>query len=131
MVCCAVDEIEFLISITLLYQGYHRVPRAIYRSGIIDFTKVLCRTELDGSTDFRHTKKMVMHNRTMKQKEVTKQKRLGFGAGLLMSVLGRKPKAYSDAQLHKNDFHPNTQKMGLRFSERLRKVWRPRWLRVK
>ena len=67
----------------------------------------------------------------MKQKYLTKQKRLGFGAGLLMNVLGRKPKPHSNAELYKQDFHPNTQKMGLRFSDRMRRVFRLRWLRLK
>ncbi|MHC5138364.1 MAG: hypothetical protein ACYSOF_00485 [Planctomycetota bacterium] len=60
-----------------------------------------------------------------------KSRRLGLGAGLLMSVFGRKPRPHSAAELYEQDFHPNTQKMGLRFTERLRKVFRLRWLRVK
>jgi hypothetical protein len=67
----------------------------------------------------------------MKRKDVTKQKRLGCGAGLLLSVLGRKLKPHSAPELYKKDFNPNTQKMGLRFSERMRKVFRLRWLRIK
>ena len=63
--------------------------------------------------------------------DVEKQRRLGFGAGLLLTVFGRKPKSDSAAALYKKDLHPNTQKMGLRFTERLRKVWRPKWLRLK
>ncbi|MFZ9024085.1 MAG: hypothetical protein ACO21J_05270 [Anaerohalosphaeraceae bacterium] len=64
-------------------------------------------------------------------KSVHKSSRLGFGAGLLLSVFGRKPRSHSTPELYKKDFHPNTQKMGLRFTERLRKVWRPKWLRLK
>ena len=60
-----------------------------------------------------------------------KSHRLGFGAGLLLNLFGRKPESDSAAELYKKDFHPNTQKMGLRFTERMRKVFRLRWLRVK
>lgn len=60
-----------------------------------------------------------------------KSHRLGFGAGLLLSVFGKKTRSHSAAELYKKDFHPNTQKMGLRFTERLRKVWRPKWLWLK
>ena len=64
-------------------------------------------------------------------KSSRKSNQLGLGAGLLLSVFGRKPRSHSADELYKNDFHPNTKKMGLRFSERLRKVWRPKWLRLK
>ena len=67
----------------------------------------------------------------LKKKELKKKKRLGLGAGLLLSVFGRKPRSHSAAELYKQDFHPNTQKMGLRFTERLRKVFRSQWLRLK
>jgi len=60
-----------------------------------------------------------------------KSHRLGFGAGLILNAFGRKPKSDSTAELYKDDFHPNTQKMGLRFSDRMRKVFRLRWLRLK
>jgi len=60
----------------------------------------------------------------------TKSRQLGFGAGLLLNVFGRKPESNSAADLYKEDFHPNTQKMGLRFTERLRKVFRPQWLHL-
>ncbi len=60
-----------------------------------------------------------------------KSRRLGLGASLLLTVFGRKPELDSAAELYKKDFHPNTQKMGLRFTERMRKVFRLRWLRLK
>jgi hypothetical protein len=66
-----------------------------------------------------------MNNRT----DIKKQKRLGLGAGWLLTFFGKNPRSYSSAELCRNDFHPNTQKMGLRFSERIRNVFRHRWLR--
>lgn len=66
----------------------------------------------------------------MKQ-NTTKQKRLGWGAGVLMSMFSRKSKSQSTDELCKNDFHPNTRKMGLRFTERIRNVFRLQWLRPK
>ena len=97
---------------------------------MIAFAQVLFRTRLDDDAILRHTVSLYWMKR-MKQKETTKHKRLGFGAALLMGVFSKKPKPQSDAELYKSDFHPNTQKMGLRFTERLRKVWRPKWLRLK
>jgi hypothetical protein len=64
-------------------------------------------------------------------KSSRKSNRLALGAGLLLSVFGRKPRSHSADELYKKDFRPNTQKMGLCFTERLRKVWRPKWLRLK
>jgi hypothetical protein len=66
----------------------------------------------------------------MKRKNEIKQHRLGWGAGLIVGLFGRKPRSLSDTELYKNDFHPNTRNMGLRFSDRLRKVFRLRWLRL-
>ena len=65
----------------------------------------------------------------MKQKDVTKQKRLGLRAGLLLTLFSKKSRPHSTAELYQKDFHPNTQKMGLRFTERIRKVFRHRWLK--
>jgi hypothetical protein len=65
----------------------------------------------------------------MNRNKITKQKRLGWGAGLLFKLFGKNPGPDSTAELYKKDFHPNTQKMGLRFSERMRNVFRHRWLR--
>lgn len=67
----------------------------------------------------------------MKHNISTKQKRLGWSAGLLMSLLGRKPESSSDAELYKKDFHPNTRKMGLHFPDKVRKVFRRSWLRLR
>ncbi|OQY07702.1 MAG: hypothetical protein B6I25_01170 [Planctomycetales bacterium 4572_13] len=60
-----------------------------------------------------------------------KSHRLGFGVGLLLNLFSRKPRPHSTTELYKKDFHPNTQKMGLHFSDRVRKVFRLRWLRLK
>ncbi|MHC4836005.1 MAG: hypothetical protein ACYTCN_08755, partial [Planctomycetota bacterium] len=66
-----------------------------------------------------------------RHKRTIKPKCLGSGADLILGIFTRKPRPQSAAELYKQDFHPNTQKMGLRFTERLRKVFRLRWLRVK
>ncbi|MDH4202778.1 MAG: hypothetical protein OEV87_07775 [Phycisphaerae bacterium] len=65
----------------------------------------------------------------MKLKHIPKQKRLGLWAGLLLTLFGKSPRPDSEAELYKKDFHPNTQKMGLRFSERIRNAFRHRWLK--
>ena len=60
-----------------------------------------------------------------------KSRRLGLGAGLLMGLFARKQQTLTPTELHEQDFHPNTQKMGLRFTDRMRKVFRLQWLRPK
>jgi len=65
----------------------------------------------------------------MNRNKIKKQKRLGLGAGWLLKLFGKSPRPDSPAELYRNDFNPNTQKMGLRFSGRIRNVFRHRWLR--
>jgi len=60
-----------------------------------------------------------------------KSHRLGLGAGLLLGLFGKKKRPHSPAELYQKDFHPNTQKMGLRLTDRMRKVFRLRWLQLK
>lgn len=103
---------------------------AVAKGNLILFFQVLDRTELDEDTLLMHTGSWYWMIK-MKQKETTKQKRLGFGAGLLMGMFCKNPKPHSSAELYKKDFHPNTQKMGLRFTNRMRNLWRPKWLRFK
>ena len=67
----------------------------------------------------------------MTQKTEPKQRRLGLGAGLILGIFGRKPRAYSNAELHQKDFRPDTQKMGLRFTDRIRNTFRHHWIRLK
>jgi hypothetical protein len=64
-------------------------------------------------------------------KQPGKSGRLGLSAGLLMTLLGKRKRSASSAELYKQDFHPNAQRMGLHFSGRMRKVFRRRWLRLK
>jgi hypothetical protein len=52
----------------------------------------------------------------------------GFLAGVVLNIFGRKRKI-TPADLHRADFPTSTQRMGLRFTERLRDVFRGRWLR--
>jgi len=54
---------------------------------------------------------------------------LGYVAGLLSRLrIGRRHKATS-ADLQKHDFPVSTQRMGVRFTERIRDTFRFRWLR--
>lgn len=52
-----------------------------------------------------------------------------MAAGLLLINYPYNVKPHSNAELYNADFHPNTQKIGLRFTERLRNVFRLQWLR--
>ncbi|MBC8378185.1 MAG: hypothetical protein H8E62_03335 [Planctomycetes bacterium] len=59
----------------------------------------------------------------------SKQHRLGFLAGVLLGR-GRKSKL-TDDQLHQKEFKSSTQKIGIRFSERIRNTFRTCWLKIK
>jgi len=60
-----------------------------------------------------------------------KSRRLGFSAGLLLNLFSRKSRPHSAKELYQKDFRPNTKKMGLRFTDRIRNAFRSRWLRLK
>jgi hypothetical protein len=53
---------------------------------------------------------------------------LGFFAGVMLAVFGRRRKV-TEADLSKMEFRHSTQRMGLRFTDRLRNAFRPRWLK--
>jgi hypothetical protein len=56
---------------------------------------------------------------------------IGFIAAGLLSVFGKSPKKPSAEDLKKADFRTGTQRMGVRFSEKIRDVFRFRWIRRK
>jgi hypothetical protein len=57
-----------------------------------------------------------------------KTSRLGFWAGLALSWLTAGKPAVTQSDVRKLDFLTSSQKFGLRFTERLRDVFRFRWL---
>lgn len=64
----------------------------------------------------------------MKQKKPMLGGILGFLAGLFVGT--KKPVAVSKSR--KNDlFRTSTQKIGIRFSDRIRSVFRSRWIKIK
>jgi hypothetical protein len=54
---------------------------------------------------------------------------LGFLAGLLATVFGTKTAKPSMEDLKRAEFGTSTQKIGVRFTERIRNVFRFKWLR--
>jgi len=54
---------------------------------------------------------------------------LAFVAGLVLAIFGKSPAKPTPADLHQADFKTSTQRMGIRFTERIRDVFRFRWLR--
>lgn len=64
-----------------------------------------------------------------RRKQTAKQRRLGLAARILLSR-PRTPKM-TPQQLHRKDFKTSTQRIGIRFSERLRNAFRCRWLKLK
>ncbi|MHC4645547.1 MAG: hypothetical protein ACYTBJ_08590 [Planctomycetota bacterium] len=54
---------------------------------------------------------------------------LGLLAGRLLAVFGRSPKAPTADDLKRAEFKTSTQRLGVRFTDRIRNVFRFRWIR--
>ena len=54
---------------------------------------------------------------------------LGFFAGGLLSIFGKSAGKPTVEDLKRAEFKTSTQRLGLRFTERIREVFRFRWLR--
>jgi hypothetical protein len=54
---------------------------------------------------------------------------LGFLMGGLLSVFGKSPAKTTTDDLKQAEFKTSTQCLGVRFTERIRQVFRFRWLR--
>jgi hypothetical protein len=57
-----------------------------------------------------------------------KKRFLGSLAGRILCLFGRKQK-FADKDVLKTEFKTNTQRLGVRFTERIRNVFRHRWVR--
>ena len=65
--------------------------------------------------------------------DIQKQKRsrlIGFLAGGIAGLFGRSGLKVADKDLKKMEFGTSTQKMGVSFTDKLRDVFRRRWLRI-
>lgn len=54
---------------------------------------------------------------------------LGLAGGLLSQLLGRRLPPVTGGDLKRHDYPTSTQRMGVRFTERIRDTFRFRWLR--
>ena len=54
---------------------------------------------------------------------------VGLLAGQLLSVFGKSPAKPTTDDLNQMEFKTSTQRLGIRFTERIREVFRFRWLR--
>lgn len=54
---------------------------------------------------------------------------LGLLAGWVVSLFGRSPARPGAADLHRAEFKTSTQRLGVRFTEKIRRVFRLRWLK--
>ena len=54
---------------------------------------------------------------------------LAFVASLLISIFGKSPAKPTHDDLMRAEFKTSTQRLGIRFTERIRDVFRFRWLR--
>ncbi len=54
---------------------------------------------------------------------------LAFVAGMLLSIFGKSPAKPTPADLQSAEFKTSTQRMGIRFTERIRDVFRFKWLK--
>jgi hypothetical protein len=52
----------------------------------------------------------------------------GFFAGLFLSVFGKKHRV-AEEDFKRNEFSTSTQRLGVRFTDRIRDVFRFRWIR--
>ena len=55
---------------------------------------------------------------------------LGFIAGAILSLFGRSPGGSGADDLKRADFPTSTQRMGIRFTEKIRDAFRGKWLKV-
>jgi hypothetical protein len=55
---------------------------------------------------------------------------LGLFAGWVLSFFGKSPSKTGADDLKRADFKTSTQNMGIRFSEKIRDVFRFRWLKI-
>ncbi|MBN2455846.1 MAG: hypothetical protein JXB29_04810 [Sedimentisphaerales bacterium] len=53
----------------------------------------------------------------------------GLIAGLLLAVFGKSPAKPTGKDFRDADFRTSTQHLGLRFTERIRNIFRLRWIR--
>jgi len=60
--------------------------------------------------------------------KLNKKTFLGSIAGRIITAFGKKPKAEPE-DVKKIDFETSTQKMGVSFTEKIRNVFRFRWLK--
>lgn len=54
---------------------------------------------------------------------------LGFICGGILSLFGRRASKATSEDLKRAEFKTSTQRLGMRFTERVRDVFRFRWLR--
>jgi hypothetical protein len=54
---------------------------------------------------------------------------LGLLAGGLLSIFGKSPAEPAADDFRKMDFKTSTQRLGVRFAEKIRQVFRFRWLK--
>jgi len=59
---------------------------------------------------------------------MNKKSLLGSIAGRILMLFGKKPKPTAE-DFQKLDFKTSTQKIGIRFTEKIRNVFRFRWIR--
>jgi len=65
----------------------------------------------------------------MTNKQNNKFSILGLMAALIGGLFGRKKSKITADDLKQNDFSTSTQSMGVRFTEKIRSVFRHKWLR--
>ena len=54
---------------------------------------------------------------------------MGLLAGGMLSLFGKSPAKPTTADLHKAEFKTSTQRLGLRFTEKIRNAFRGKWIK--
>ena len=74
---------------------------------------------------------MISHPKVMTMRFCSKiNSFLGFLAGWVLSLFGKSPRNPVDDDFKRADFKTSTQHLGIRFSEKIRDVFRFRWLKI-
>jgi hypothetical protein len=55
---------------------------------------------------------------------------LGFIMGVLSSVFGKSSRKPTMTDLQRADFKTSTQRLGISFTERIREIFRHRWIKM-
>jgi hypothetical protein len=63
------------------------------------------------------------------QGRINKSSAFGFIMGMLSSIFGKSSRKPTTSDLQQTEFKTSTQRLGIRFTDRIRKIFRHRWIK--